>query len=360
MATPGRDVLITALQKLMPGYRETFTLFHPAFDALVKKGNKTHLQNPFVEFTVTPEGPGTLNSISTGEEHIDGGRRQSSVRGSAYAATMVYAYDIPYEDYRTVSGKEDIAQLIKKYPERAIADFQEMIARQLVMGDQAGAEQFFTLNGDATYNPKLQGAQTGLFEFAAPASQAGTRFGIVANSILNWHNQYRHVTSVGANGYKQLRGAYWDASQQGATASGAVDVMFADRDSYDNLIDELTDYIQFVKRDADVAKGDPVPARMRQGVRFLQGQLFPEPQIERSLFTTANAQNGVVYGLKSETLHLFTQGASMDKETRGDFDMRHPGRIGYQELDRHEIVVSMGAYCDDLRCNFAVTGTATP
>ena len=360
MASPGRDVLITALQKLEPGYKETFTRFHPAFDALIDKGNKSRLSNPFHEFTLVPEGPGTLNAVTNGDEFIDGGRRQTAVRGFAYAHTMVYAYDVPYEDYRTVSGEADIAGLIKRYPERALADFQEMIARQFCMGDQAGAEGFFTLNGDATYNPKMAGAQSGMFEFAAPALQNSTRFGVVSNSILNWHTQYRHITSVGANGYKQLRSVYYDASQQGASASGDVDIMFSDRDSYDNLLDELQDYIQFVKPETQVAKGDPAPSRMRKGLKFLDATLYPEPTIDRSLFVTPNAQLGVVYGVKSDTLNLFTQGSAADKETAGDFEMRYEGRIGYQELDRHEIVTSMGFWCDDLRCNFAATGTAIP
>ena len=354
------DVLVTALQELLPGYMETFTLFHPAFDAIVTKGNKRHAKNPFIEFTLVPEGPGTLNSITQGDEFLNGGRRQSAVKGSAYAATMIYVWDVPGEDLRMANGPADVAQLIKKYPERALTDFQERIARQLVMGDSAGAEQFFTMNGDATYNPKAQGAQSGMFEFAASTAQTSTRFGVVSNAIQGWHTQYAHITSMGGNGFKQLRKAYWDASQQGSTAEGDVDLMFADRDSYDNVIDELTDYIQFIKRDADVKAGDPAPARMRTGIRFQNATLYPEPQMDRTAFTTAAAQEGVIYGLKSDSLHLLTQGSDSSKETKGDFDHRVVGRLPHQELYREEYVTSMAFYSDDLRCNFAVTGAANP
>ncbi len=354
------DVLVTALQELLPGYTESWTLFHPAFDALVTKGNKRRVDHPFIEFVVLPEGPGSITSIINGDEHINGGRRQSSVKGSAYAATMVYAFDVPGEDLRMANGPADVAELIKKYPEAGLMDFQERIARQLVMGDGAQVGQFFTLNGDTTYNPKATGAQQGMLEFRAPSAQTGTtRFGIVSNSITNWHNQYAHTTSMGADGLKKMRAAYWDASQQGAGAEGPVDIMLADRDSYDNIVDELTDFVQFVRRDADVKAGDPVPHRLREGIAMHGAVLYPEPQMDRSLFGTAEAQQGVIYGLHSDCLKMFTQGSG-PKTTGGDFEMRDVGRLPYQELFRTEFVLSAGVYCTDLRRNFTVTGCANP
>jgi hypothetical protein len=87
--------------------------------------------------------------------------------------------------------------------------------------------------------------------------------------------------------------------------------------------------------------------------------LYPEPQIDRSLFTTTEATQGVIYGLCSETLKMFTQGSG-NKTTGGDFELRDVGRLPYQELFRTEYVLSMGAYSSDLRRNFTVTGTANP
>lgn len=354
------DVLVTALQELLPGYTESWTLFHPAFDAIVKSGGgKRTVNHPFVEFVILPEGPGTVTSIIAGDEHIAGGRRQSSVKGNAYAATMIYAFDVPAEDLRMANGPADVAELIKKYPEAALMDFEERIARQLVMGDGAGVGQFFTLNGDTTYNPKATGAQQGMLEFVAPSAQTSTRFGIVSNSIVNWHNQHAHTTSMGADGLKKIRKAYWDASQQGGSAGMHCDIMLADRDSYDNIVDELSTFVQFVKRDADVKKGDPVPYRMREGIAMHGAVLYPEPQMDRSLFVTPDATEGVIYGLCSDTLKMFTQGSG-NKTTGGDFELRDVGRLPYQELFRTEYVLSMGAYSTDLRRNFTVTGTANP
>ena len=251
------DVIVTALQELQEGYKETFTLSHEAFDRIVDKGQKSKLLHPFKEFGLVPEGPGTLNGVVDGDEFLNGGRRQSAVRGNTYAATLIYVYDVPGQDLREANGEADVIGLIKKYPERALMDFQDIIARQLVMGNGPGASQFFTLNGDATYNPKGLGARQGMLSFAPSLSQTGNVFGVTRNSLVGWHNQYAHVTSMGGDGFKKIRKAYWDASQQMAKAEGDVDLMFADRDSYDNYIDELNDFVQFVNREADTKKGDP-------------------------------------------------------------------------------------------------------
>ena len=352
------DILVTALQELLPGYNETFTLFHPCFDAVVKRGQKGKAKNPWKEFALVPEGPGTLNTIIDGDEFINGGRRQTAVKGDTYASTMVYAYDVPCQDLRNANGEADVVGLIKKYPERAMMDFQEIIARQLVMGNGAGAGSFFTFNGDTTYNPKGLGARRGMFEFNEANAQTTDAFGVARNSIVGWHNQYAHITSMGGDGRKQMRKAYNDASQQGAQAEGDVDLMFGDRDSFDNYVDDLTDFVQFVNAEGDVKKGDPSPTKLREGIRFKSAIFYPEPFIDRTAFLDPDALLGVIYGIHSASMNLYTAGTDASRETGGDFAARDPFRLPHQEMFRYELVLSMGMYCDNLRRNFAVTGGA--
>lgn len=353
------DVLVTALQELLPGYSETFTMYHPLFDAIVLRGNKEKAKHPYKEFGLTPEGPGTLNSIIDGDEFLNGGRRQSSVRANTYAATFIYAYDVPGQDLRDASGEADVVNLIKSYPERSLMDFHEIIARQIAMGNGPGAGQFFTFNGDAQYNPKGLGARQGMLEYAAPAAQVTNCFGVVKNSIVGWHNQYRHITAMGGDGHRQMRGAYWDASQQAAKPEGDVDLMFGDRESFDLYIDELTDYVQFVNRNGDVKKGDPGALPLREGVRFLNAIFYPEQYIDIANMVTPEAILGVIYGIHSAHMHCYTAGTS-EKETNGDFAHRGPIRLPHQDMWRYEYVLSMGLYCKQLRCQFAVTGGAQP
>jgi hypothetical protein len=355
------DILVTALQELLPGYSETWTKFHPGFDLIVEKGGKTKLKNPYVEFGLTPEGPGTINDIgSDPDRFLNGGRRQSSVRGNEYAATLAYVYDVPGQDLREANGEADLVQLIKSYPERALMDFKETIARQLVMGNGPGAGSVFTLNGDATYNPKNLGARSGMFEFAAPAAQNNTIHGVVANSIVGWHTQYRHITAMGGDGLKQMRGAYWDALTEGSSPEGPVNLMLGDRDSFDNYIDELTDIVQFIDKKA-ASGGDPAPgSNVRKGVAFHDAVFYPEPYITRADFVTAAAQAGVIYGVNTSLLSLRTQGSDAKMETGGDFAHRGPTRLPTQDMFRYEYILSLLIHTRDLRRHFSVTGGANP
>jgi len=106
------DVLTTALQELMPGFSETFTKFHPAFDAIIMKGNKRQAQGPYIQFALVPDGPGFLTQIVSGNEVIAGGRKQNAIRATEFAATMIYAYDVPGQDLREANNKMDLVEIL--------------------------------------------------------------------------------------------------------------------------------------------------------------------------------------------------------------------------------------------------------
>lgn len=356
------DILITALQELLPGYTETWTQFHPAFDLIVEKGSKSKLKNPYLEFGLTPEGPGTVNDVgSDPDKFLNGGRRQSSVRGNEYAATLLYVYDVPGQDLREASGEADLVRLIRDYPERALMDFKETIARQLVMGNGPGCSSVFTFNGDEVYNPKGLGARSGMFEFEASSTQSNTVHGVVSNSIVGWNTQYEHITAMGGDGLKKLRKAYWSAGVQGSQSTdGSPNLLIGDRDSFENYIDELTDFVQFVDVN-QAAKGDPAPGRnIRKGVAFQDAVFYPEPYIDIAGFGTPAAQAGVIYGINTSKLHLRTQGSDSKMETDGDFAHRGPIRLPNQDMWRYEYVLSLLIHTTDLRKHFSVTGGANP
>lgn len=350
------DVLVTALQKLMPGYQETFTSYHPAFDAIVKKGQKTRLAQPYLEFGLVPSGPGSVTQLITGSEVIVGGRRQDAVRANTMASTMIYAWDVPGEDLRRGSGEADLLQLISKYPERGLLDFHDMLARQLVVGGETAVDAFITWNGDQSYNPKGLGARTGIFSYAAPAAQTSTVFGVQKNSVRNWHNQYEHINSFTSEGKRKLRATYYAAQAQGGSQLGHPDQWYADPGTYENYIEDLDD--QVLRSPAELAKGDAAPGNMRGGVPFLQGTMYREHEIVTARFTTANALLGVAFGINTNSWHLYTQGSNSDMETNGDFALRGPNRIVNQDAWRYEYVFCMGMYCDNLRVNAVVTGGA--
>jgi hypothetical protein len=355
------DVLKTALDELMPSYSELFVKWHPLLDKIVTGGNmdKATLKGPRRDFAVVSDGPGTVTQIETGTEIIAGGRAQNAVRGQVVAPRLIYAFDVPGKDLAEANGEMDLARIIQHYPELAMGDLHERIAKQLGTGNGTGVGGFCTLNGETTFSPDGS-SRDGFFEFAAKALQTTKVHNIVkeggTGGTSGWYNQYEDISSFATNGLSQLRKAYFAASRQGKTL-GPVDLMIGDEASYLNYLEDLTDYV----RVSAPVKNDNVPSNVRQGVKFLDADFFLDDSIDIAASTyTGNAgADGVIYGLKTPTWHMFTLGHDASMETKGDFALRGPFRIPEQDLYRYEIVLMMGMHTTQLRANFAVTGGAT-
>ena len=352
------DVVATALQDLAPGYSELFTSWHPLMERVVNKGNvdRASLKGPYREFVVVSDGPGTVTQVTTGSEVIAGGRRQNASRGNSYAPRLIYAFDVPGKDMAEANGENDLAKIIKRYPELALSDFHERISNQLGTGNGTDVGGFLTLNGESTYNPQ-GAARTGALEYDVSTSQGDTVFGLVKNSPSGWHNQYGNISSFATDGKATMRQVYYKASRQGSKASGPVDLLLGDESSYLNYVDDLDDQVRVMKID-----GDKAPGQLRQGIPFLEADFFLEDSIDVSAtasFTTATTQAGVIYMLKTDTWNIYTLGHDAGMETKGDFAVRGPIRIPEQDMWRYEYVLNMGMYCDQLRANGVVTGGAT-
>jgi hypothetical protein len=360
------DVLATALNELMPAYSELFVKWHPLLDNILKGGNmdRAALKGPKREFAVVTDGPGTVTHVQTGTEVIAGGRTQNAHRGNVVAPRLIYAFDVPGKDLAEANGEMDLARILQHYPELALADFHERIAKQLGTGNGSGVGSFVTMNGNTSFNPDGT-ARDGLFEFTDLASQSNEVHGLLsqgaASGITGWGNQYEDVSSFATNGRTRLRKAYFAASRQGKTL-GPVDLMIGDEQSYLNYIEDLDDQVRVVK-----VEGDKAPGNVRQGIKFLDADFYLDDAIDitASQYTsadrsTAAGADGVIYGFKTPTWYLFTLGHDASRETKGDFAVRGPFRIPDQDLYRYEIVLMMGMHTTQRRANFAVTGCATP
>ena len=360
------DVVATALQDLAPGYSELFSLYHPILERVVKRGNidRASLKGPYREFVTVSGGPGTVTQVATGSEIIAGGRTQSSQRGSAYAPRLIYAFDVPGKDMAEANGENDLAKIIKNYPELALSDFHERVSNQIAAGNGVGVGGFITLNGDTTYSPSPGLAtatnRQGVFEFGATAAQNDIVFGLAkqgaAAGINGWYNQYGQISSFATDGRQTMRQVYYAASRQGSMASGPVDLLLGDEVSYLNYIDDLDDQVRVMKID-----GDKAPKAIRQGIPFLEADFFLEESINLAQFGAPGGGNlGVIYMLKTDTWQMYTLGHDSNMETKGDFAVRGPIRIPEQDMWRYEYVLNMGLYCDQLRANGVVTGGTVP
>ena len=357
------DVLATALNELMPSYSNLFVKWHPLLEKVMEGGNmdRATLKGPKREFAVVTDGPGTVTEVATGTEIIAGGRSQNAHRGNVIAPRLIYAFDVPGKDLAEANGEMDLAKILQNYPESALADFHELISNQLGTGAGTGnVGGFATLNGSTTFNPQGAGARQGIFQFASTATQGlsgNVIHGLTQSSVSGWVNQYEDISSFAVNGRTQMRKAYFAASRQGKTL-GPCDLMIGDEGSYLNYIEDLDDQVRVAK-----IEGDKSPSNVRQGVKFLDANFFLDDSIDVSnttAFTSAAAQDGVIYGFKTPTWHMFTLGHDSNRETKGDFAVRGPFRIPDQDIYRYEIVLMMGLHTTQLRANFAVTGAGTP
>ena len=359
MAT-NADVLNLALQKLVPKWTEQFYQYHPVLDKIILKGNieRGTQGGPFLEFPVVTQGPGQVTRIETGSEVYSSVRKTVGAKGTSYAPRMIYSFIIPGKDLAEASGETAIARLIKVYPEAALMEFHELIAAQFVNGDGAtnNVNGFLTLNGDTTYNTGgTATAENGIMDFAAPTAQTQNVLGLVksgaAAGTTGWHNQYQTVSSFATDGRTQMRRAYWDASLQGK-AGGPVDIMLGDIDSFNNYYDDLDDQVRYQTQ----FKGEKNKG-VRQGLMFQEAEFYVEPALAPSASPFA-PRNGVIYFLKADTWHLYTQGEDSGMETKGDFAFRGPVKVPGQDAWEWEIVLSMQMYCDRLNANACVDGTS--
>lgn len=361
MATSA-DVLNFATQKLIPKWTEQFYQYHPVLDKIVLKGNieRGTQGGPYIEFPIVTNGPGQVTRIETGSEVYSSVRRTVGSKGTVYAPRMIYSFIIPGKDLAEASGETAIARLIKVYPEAALMEFHEMLSGQLVVGNGSGdnVQGFLTLNGDTTYD--TGGPTTtegGVFEFAAKASQTNNVFGIVkeggASGVTGWYNQYQEVTDFSTHGRYRMRRAYWDASVEGKSG-GPVDLMIGDVVSFNNYFEDLDTNVRY----ATEFKGESGANNVRQGLMFHDAAFYVEPSLDYT-DSAFSSRTGVIYGLKSDTWHLYTQGEDASKETKGDFAFRGPVKVPGQDAWEWEIVLSMQMYCDRLNANFCIDGTAT-
>lgn len=351
------DVVASAFNDLEKGFINQFDKFSPAFEHILDRQPSQLVKAKFYEWTLVHSGVGQFNTLMDPDQVIQAGRRQGSVRARAAVPVHIYAWEVPFDDYRVLNSAADLVKLIESYPERCLLEMQQVLNAQFVMGGRPELSGFCTLNGDATYNPRGLQLESGLLAFSAPSTQTGTVHGIDRGSVKGWNNKYEHISSFSADGRKLLRKAYYDASQEGGSdkVNGNIDLMLADPATFDNYVEDQDTRLVL----NDTPKGDdPLAKSGRDGIPFLNATMYRENDIDLSGFTTANAQLGVCYALHTAQLQMLHQGADSSRETDGKFAMRGPMRPYDREIHRWEYVMAMNIMTKQLRNHAAITGGA--
>ena len=358
MSPTNHGAIIGVLEDLQKEYTKTFTLFHPAMSEVIEKQQLRKANGPEITFIITPDGPGTITPILNGDELIPSTSRENSVKGRATSGTAVYQYTISEEDIKLLTGKSDVVQLLKDYPQRAMVEFRQNLARQFVMGDVADMITMPTINGERTYQPR-QGypTQPGILQHVPKMAQNAVVHNVQLNSIPNWHNQYREISSFRTDGTKQFRRLLRECAQQGDHESG-IDIVLMDNETFDHYVDFNDDRLIFINEPGtDKNKQSAV----RQGTQFMAGgtKFVADPFIRIDQMT-GNGTAGVAYGLNLDAWHFFTHAGNLPsvKLDEGWFELRPPQQLQQQLAYQFISVLTFGAYCNDLRTQFTATGGA--
>lgn len=374
------DVLASALQHLTPRFTELFLRGIPLFAYLIGKqlgtgaggGNleQFSLDGPYLEFNVLKGGPGQITAIRDGTELINSQRSQQLVRGNEYPFMHLYHYLVPIKDLMEAGGKNDLAKLISKYPEVAVAHNKQLVNRQIARGagssgsssgDQ-GTNGIFTLNGLHPYSPQGT-SRTGLFQFAAPASQTATVHGLAmqgnASGVTGWYHQYDHVNSFRADGMRRWRAGVQKANQEGLMLQpGGIDLICSDQASFLNMLDAVDEKVVII----DKEKYPLAQYLNRQGYKMDDGSdWYWDPDIDltdTTSFSTAATQAGVTYCLNTQFFKLLIQNQNKEAGGTGMFDMRPHIELPNQPAWQFRILSYWNVYCESLRNQLVLTGTA--
>jgi hypothetical protein len=357
------DVLVSTLQQLLPGYQETFTKAHPILNEVASGKGVETLSSHMREWILVSSDPGQWTTVTSGAEPLNGGRLQDSRRAVAFPYLAIYTVDIPLQDLRLAKGEMDFGKLIESYPERSLLGMQEGIASQIAMGLNSNLPGLFTLNGQQNYTP-MNSTNQGIFEFAAPASQTGTIYGHARNSFPGWYNQYRHVSAMGTNGLKQIRGLHKDCMDEGQTrAIGGPKCWLADGVSFENFLDEVGNVVVVNdKQGSDPQSGQNARESIPLGLGG--ARLFNEPAIRLTDFTAGTAPaDGVMYAVDTEAMDLFrTETGKAEYDGKGTTNklitMRNTGVLQDRDAYRLQFLFSLGCSHKQLRSSGVVTGTA--
>jgi len=368
MAVNNADFLFSVLEDYNPKLQELFWTKHPLLNAIFTKNQieRHKLEGTHRSFGVYTQGPGEVTKISSGNETINGGRKNLGVKGKEYTSRMIYAFDVPINELDAANGKMDITKLLEKYPEAGMDDFMLRISKQLCLGNGGAGtvDGFVTLNGATVYAPSSAYTnRAGIFEFAAPASQTSTVHDIVkeggTGGTTGWYNQFGDISAFSSDGLRTMRKVHFACARQGK-ANQSPDILMADEGSYLNYLDTLQQNTRTPISDG----ADLVSAKTFEFVPFHSSRMYLDTDIDISNATLSGtpAEDGIIYFLQSKTWELFYYTANKNEEGGSGkpnlFRPRPPFRIPTKDQYRYELVLDANIDCFSLRENGVVCGGA--
>ena len=357
-ATPER-IFATALQKLEDRFTRLAFPWSPVVAKILAGGQfdrESAGKTPFIEFRVLTGGPGETHKIIGGSESYASGLKDIVKKGNVYGTRLIHIYEIPGADMAKAHSPEGTEELIKQYPEMALAQIRHELATQFCLGTENNG--LLTLNGQRTYATDGT-ARTGLFENNPRSAQTATVLGLAkeaagAGAVPGWYHQHGAITSMAANGERVFQQTCGRASRALQDMTGSVDFMLADETSYYNFLDNRRGQVIV----NDIPKGLDGFEDDRKGVKVLTGIMYVEDVMDPASADVL-AWGGIIYCLKTSTLKMrfWNEGPS---NAKGFLHMRDLQKAQNKDAWIQEIVTHMQLWSEALPCNGVIVGGQNP
>lgn len=298
------------LAQLFPKYDMSFVQDNPLLALLLENGAlkpKRLTGNPF-KFAIVTRAPGRNTAVNGGWEPLLTENRPVSETGLAYAQRVIRTLSIDQLSLDQVDALKDdeLKTLVTQKPQMSLEGFKRDYNQQWAMG--AGSNDlggFPTLNGDATFSPSDIVTEAGFYEFQPPALQTNTLHGKAASVADGWINQFEYSSGSSELERKMIK-LRQTCNKQGMTEMGIRLILCDD-----------ASFLKFHHLNVGIArdnsggrqKGGAVqmPFGRRHGIVWGNAVVYAEHDIITADFTTADAQDGVMYFIAPETFTAFTR-----------------------------------------------------
>lgn len=351
--------LALILEDLINSPEVGFVTNSPILSHIVKANKIRPMDGWAGEFPLTYRGPSDPIALNSGYETYNYGSNNVLASGTFRPGRHIYPWGISNADFDVAGGSRDVIDVVQKKSEAALADFEDQMGYAIASGgDSSGATLLTgcpTFNGDATYTARGT-TYTGMLQAIAPASQTASRFGISSATYNDsWHNQYQAITNWPSDGVRKLFLVIQACNKFGGGNSGSVDIGFADPVSFAAFLETCRDDFRItVPARNGLKESTATIQNTRESVIFGNVQIYSEPHLVLSRFSTGSSGSGLIQLFTSKQLFM----ASPHKVNKL-FQVKEKKDIPGQDVRGFEIISDFTIYSPMLTKHGVLTNTNT-